>query len=573
MHILTTAQEELLRRERIILNELRKTLSGFGAESEDQSALDDSILQLDDFFLLVVVGEFNAGKSAFINALLGNNLLKEGVTPTTTQINILRYGDDSSRGMEGENIQVLTAPAQMLHEISIVDTPGTNAIIREHEEITSRFIPRSDIILFVTSTDRPFTESERAFLEQIREWGKKVVVVLNKIDILSGEAEVEEIRAFIAENIRKYLEITPEIFPVSARLALKAKLGQPEHWNASHFEELEAYIRDTLDETSRLRLKLLNPLGVGINLARRYAALFQNRLQLLKEDIHMMNDIEAQLELYKKDMLETFQLRMADINNILLEMEQRGHDFFEEHIRLARVLDLVRKERIQSAFEEQVVKDVPPQIERKVDALIDWMVDANLRQWQAVTEHIADRRQKHKERIIGDIGTFHYDRERLMNLISREAKNAVDGFNREQEAQKIALGAQNAVAAAAALEVGAIGLGTLVTILATTMAADVTGIVLASLLAALGFFVLPVRRRKAKQEMREKVSEMKRQLIESLSAHFHSEIERSLNNIRETISPYTRFVRAELEKNTTALAAFQEIEQQLSDLQVRVENL
>ena len=75
----------------------------------------------------------------------------------------------------------------LLRDIHIVDTPGTNAIMREHERITAEFVPRSDLVLFVTSADRPFTETERAFLEQIRGWGKKVVVVINKIDILESD--------------------------------------------------------------------------------------------------------------------------------------------------------------------------------------------------------------------------------------------------------------------------------------------------------------------------------------------------------------------------------------------------
>ena len=74
-----------------------------------------------------------------------------------------------------------------------MDTPGTNAIIREHEEITTQFIPRSDLILFVTSADRPYTESERQFLEKIQAWGKKIVLVINKIDILEGAEAVKEI--------------------------------------------------------------------------------------------------------------------------------------------------------------------------------------------------------------------------------------------------------------------------------------------------------------------------------------------------------------------------------------------
>ena len=97
-----------------------------------------------------------------------------------------------------------------------MDTPGTNAIIREHEAITSEFVPRSDLVLFVTSADRPFTETERVFLEQVRGWGKKVIIVINKIDILEGEPQLEEVRAFVADNARALLGVSPEIFP-SAR--------------------------------------------------------------------------------------------------------------------------------------------------------------------------------------------------------------------------------------------------------------------------------------------------------------------------------------------------------------------
>src|SRR6478609_151436 len=136
--ILDPVQQQLVKEERRILNELRASLIRFGASDENIAPLEHSIEQLDELFLLVVVGEFNAGKSAFINALAGQRLMEEGVTPTTAEVTPVRYED-----------------------INIVDTPGTNAVIREHEAITSAFVPRADLVLFVTSADRPFTEVER----------------------------------------------------------------------------------------------------------------------------------------------------------------------------------------------------------------------------------------------------------------------------------------------------------------------------------------------------------------------------------------------------------------------------
>ena len=214
MKILSDIQENILQRECGFLHDLRGKLESYSVDINDLKTLDRSISQLDDLFLLVVVGEFNAGKSAVINALLGEKKLKEGVTPTTSQINILRFGAESERHSMEEGHEVITMPVALLSEVSIVDTPGTNAIIRQHEELTRHFVPRADLVLFITSVDRPFTESERQFMGQIRDWGKKVVIVLNKIDLLQDEEELAQVQTFVSENARNLLGITPEIFPV-----------------------------------------------------------------------------------------------------------------------------------------------------------------------------------------------------------------------------------------------------------------------------------------------------------------------------------------------------------------------
>src|SRR5687767_1807797 len=165
MHrVLTPELQRQLNSGRELLSELRDAMTRFSAPEADQAALAASIRQLDEFFLLVVVGEFNAGKSAFINALAGQRVLQEGVTPTTAQIHVLKHGDLVATSVEDEGIRVVTAPVELLREVHIVDTPGTNAIIREHERLTAEFVPRADLVLFVTSADRPFTETERAFL-------------------------------------------------------------------------------------------------------------------------------------------------------------------------------------------------------------------------------------------------------------------------------------------------------------------------------------------------------------------------------------------------------------------------
>ena len=575
MKILNETQDKLLVNERNKLNDLRAVLTDFNASNEDIKILGDTIKQLDELFLLVVVGEFNSGKSAFINALLGGSYLDEGVTPTTTRINILRYGETTERIVVSEHEHIIKLPVEWLSEISIVDTPGTNAIMRSHEEITTLFVPQSDIVLFITSADRPFTESERQFLERIHDWGKKVVVVVNKIDILQDDKELEKVNNFVLDNANRLMGISPDIFPLSSRDALLSKQGKPESWATSRFEPLENFIHDTLDESGRLRLKLLNPLGVGAHLLQKYLEIITSRLELLKDDFDMISDVDSQLDLYQEDMKRDFNFRMADIENVLFEMEQRGDGYFDETFRLARVFDLINKDRIQREFETQVVGDTPQLIDQKVNELIDWLVDSDLRQWQSVYDHLAERRRIHKDRIVGDhgIGSFNYERDRLIDAVGREAQRVVETYDKASESKTIAENAQIAVAASAALEIGAVGLGTLVAILATTVAADVTGIILASFIAVLGLFIIPARRKMAKYELHEKISTLREQLTDTLRNQLEKEITRSLQRINEAIAPYTRFVRAERGNLIETRDELERIQNDLERLKVEIEEL
>ena len=551
--LIDPAQQDVVREERRILSDLRTSLVRFGASDDNMAPLERSIEQLDELFLLVVVGEFNAGKSAFINALAGQRVVEEGVTPTTAQATPVRIDD-----------------------INIVDTPGTNAIIREHERITSDFVPRADLVLFVTSADRPFTETERQFLERIRDWGKKIVVVINKIDILGGENEIEEVRSYVADNARRLLGVTPEIFPVSAKAAFRAKNGEPQLWTSSGFEPLERYIKSTLDQGARTQLKLMNPLGVGAALIDRYAAVTRERTAALKEDLALLDDVESQLEYFEQDMARAFEGRMATVDNVLLEMERRGHDYFDDTMRIGRMFDLLNRSRVQEGFERQVVADAPQQIEKRVAELIDWLVDADFRQWQRITRHLSDRRRAFRDRIVGqpqddeESRPFHDERRRMVETVGRAAQTVVDTYDRRREASALADGARNAVAAAAAAGAGALGLGTLITIAATTAAADVTGIILAGVIAALGFFVIPAKRNRAKAEMRKKIADVRARLSAALRAQFQDEIGRTSARMRESIAPYSRFVRAEAERLQETNARLAELRTDLDRVRQRV---
>jgi small GTP-binding protein len=580
--ILSKREQELRAREQELLQRLATALEHFGADvaPDDLRRFQEAREQLTGLFLLVVAGEFNSGKSSFINALLGERVLPEGVTPTTDRINVLRHGAEISDQLREAYLLERTHPAEVLREISIVDTPGTNAIIRRHEELTRDFVPRSDLVLFVTSADRPFTESERTFLEQIREWGKKIVFIVNKIDILTRPEERDEVIRYVGENAAALLGETPEIFAVSARQALEARLKSgdtpgngEELWERSGFGEVEDYLLNTLDQQERVRLKLLNPLNVGLRLASKYKDATFERLKLLAQDVEALQNIDQQLALFHQDMLRDFEPRLSRLDVLLSDMERRGMRFFEETIRIGRIKSLMDSEGVKRAFEREVIAETPRQMEEEVGRVIDWIVERNHKLWQDISAYI-ERRQitRHHEGMIGDVGpSFGYNRQALLDSIGRVSREVVGSYNRDAESRTIANEIQGAFATTALAEAGALGLGTIVVTVVTGAAADVTGILLATALAVGGFYVLPRKRRQSQREFQRRIAELRTHLKDALTRQVHLELEQATSRINEAIAPYRRFVHSQQQRLNEARGELVATEDALLRLRADVE--
>lgn len=589
--LLTVEQSRILQDERRLLEGLQVTLTRLDAPESDLALVRNVLAQLEELFLLVVVGEFNAGKSAVINALLGDRYLTEGVVPTTSELFFIRHMDAVECPGIDAGMAVLRLPVPWLQEVNLVDTPGTNAIIRQHQEITEHFVPRSDLVLFVTSADRPFSESEHLFLQRIRDWGKKIVIVVNKIELLTSEEERQQVLEFVARNAWELLGVAPAIFPVSARLALEAKQAVPvtdkgssqqegarlltnRSWQRSQFGALEQYILDALDAAERVRLQLSNPIGIASALIAKYQQVVGQRQELLQGDFQALDAIDEQLEAYQNDMRRDFQYQNDRVQNVLFEMIERGDRFFDENLRITRVIELVNSERLRGEFERRVLADTSREIEHHVHELIDWLIDRDYRQWQAVMEFIDRRSSQHTDHMIGQVrGEFEFNRQNLLNSVGRSAQDVVDSYDREAEALKLAQDVQRAILQTAAVEAGAIGLGAILVVILNTTFLDVTGVLSASALAALGLYVLPYRRQKVKAQLRARIGDLRQRLDSAISRQFETELAASVQRIREAIAPYTRFVRVEREKLETLSASLKGAEGAWNDLRREVDGM
>ncbi len=203
---------------------------------------------LDSPLLVTVMGEFSSGKSSFVNAFIGGDVAPTGITPTTATINVVKYGHerrgqifyadstraplslpwaelfghlrqlsaDAARAIDRVEIAV---PLPQLEKINIVDTPGLNSILPEHEATARAFIAKADAVVWVFTANQGGKSSERKALQSIRNEGKRVLGVLNKADQLSS-SEIAEVREFIGTSLGELVET---IVPFSARGALAHK--------------------------------------------------------------------------------------------------------------------------------------------------------------------------------------------------------------------------------------------------------------------------------------------------------------------------------------------------------------
>ncbi|GGL01361.1 dynamin family protein [Deinococcus radiotolerans] len=526
----------LLSRERGLLGDVQVFLEGQGAPPEVVAHARQALRNLDEAFLLVVVGEFNAGKSSFVNALLGAPVLPEGVTPTTDRIYVLVHGDQPGQ-MEATGdpfVNRLTYPLPSLEGVALVDTPGTNAIIRQHQALTEGFLPRADLVLFLTSADRPFTESERQFLELAARWGRGVIMVVNKADLLETPDQREQVRAFVESGARGVLGLTPPVVLISARAEQRG--------GDAGFAALRALLQERLSETERTRLKLLSPLGTVSQLIAGEDTRAEAARATLGEDLRVLGDLEAQRATHRETMLGELDGQLNRVGRLLSEFEVRADRFIDARLRFSNLRGLLNSRELEEDFRREAVADLPEAIDRQFGSMIDRFVEANLHFWEDVQAFLV-RRQPSQEVART---RFSYDRAALLDGIAGSAREHLATTTEQDLARNLSRDAEDAMKGVIGGLAGGVGIGAGIGALVGASALDFTGGILAGLtLGSLGLFVLPNKRIQAHRQLRTRVAELREALERIVRREFEREQERADTRLHDAISPFTRFTRQE----------------------------
>lgn len=424
------------------LREIAEVAEKVGAKSLKEKADTRLVKKLEeDRFHLVVVGEFNHGKSTFVNALLGETVLATGVTPTTAAIHHLKYSDSpeatvvyaSGRrdaiGFEGarkfavgggestDEVDYLEVgyPAPLLKErILLVDTPGVNDLSLARADITYSYIPRADAVLFLLDAGQILKESERIFLQEklLKASRDKIVFVITKWDILNDDEKKEALE--YARTQLKNLVKDPVVFPISAEASLGGRS------NESGMPELLTHLTNFLAE-ERGRILLDNALGEGLNVVE----LLGKGVSARKRSLAMKSDeLERRIKMLEQDLagqagtIEQRRVKIReDVSAIKVGAKKDLERFVDDTIRqLPNVIESAKQDELKKylpAFLEDTFKTwaeaESKEVAGKLEELAEKTIALVREDAHDATKRVSDILGTDQKRLDVHVDTFQYD--------------------------------------------------------------------------------------------------------------------------------------------------------------------
>ncbi|MBW1980054.1 MAG: dynamin family protein [Deltaproteobacteria bacterium] len=385
------------------------------SSSRGDTKVEESLLEIGEKlagnrFHLVVLGQFKRGKSTFINSLLGDRVLPTAVVPLTSIVTLLKYGDRekievvfnhgqrstisreemaayvTERGNPGNEKNVkhveVSYPSLYLRDgVFLIDTPGVGSTFENNTEMTYNYLPKVDAALFLLAVDPPISQSEIAFLGDVRQYVEKIFFIQNKIDYMD-EQDRQESMAFSKEVIEKALGSDGiRIYPLSAKLALEGKQsGNQRLLTQSGLPEFDRVLGEfLLKEKGKTVLrsalhgarKLLSDEEFAIELERRAIAtplealeekirLFQEKMELIKRDrednsYYFEGEMKRLIDMLDRDLLR---LKEVEIPRLLNELHEAGekhqHRSTAEYV---RIMEEVLQNGIVRTFDEWIVRE------------------------------------------------------------------------------------------------------------------------------------------------------------------------------------------------------------------------
>ncbi len=493
---------ELREREVRLLYDLAEYVGAMGGEggAGDRQRLLDTASDLREMFLMVVViGEFNSGKSTFVNALLGDSLLPTGITPTTDVIELVRYAPNKVRkpDLRDDAIREWGHPNTGAPGVVIVDTPGTGSVFQKHEQLAKSFLHRSDLVIFVISAKRAFAETERLYLELAKNYGKKIIVVINQSDLLDTK-EQAEVKGFVQQQIDELLDLRPPIFLVSAKKALQGERsgggllsglvgsgGKADYG----IDAVRVYLRQAFEQVPPAKQKLLTQLDLLRNVSAKYRKGIRAKLSLIGNDTNAAENLQREIEQQAAALDKQLDSTVQEMQAIFDGVRQRGEEFIASHLNVLRATRRgLDKEALRQEFEKDVIGKALDQTSAISEQYVNAVIDGGRAYWRTVIERLNKMEALLREEAASMDAAAYADQRKALQAAMTMADVEMKSYSDNRVLEGIQSSFEQNVRGFAYGAVGSVG-----GVLAVILSLVTPGALAVHPLAALGFTVgLPV---------------------------------------------------------------------------------
>jgi small GTP-binding protein len=434
-----------------LLTDINATLAEIGdGTEEERRQLSDMVKDLRDlFFLVVIIGEFNTGKSTFVNALLEDDLLPTGITPTTEVIELIHYADEPLRKpiVRDGSLREWAHPNTGAPGVAIVDTPGTGSVFQRHEDTARSFLHRSDLVIFLISAKRALAETERFYLEMAKNYGKKIILVINQIDLLQP-GEQSQVRRFIEGQVKEQLGLKPLLFMVSAKEAVEARRNPGAVSGDGGISAVRAHLRGVFAEASPAKQKLLAQLDTAMQIVDRHYETIRSKTDLVKTDTSKVREVQQELQQQSLGLDAQLLEARAEVDKVFEGMRQRGLNFIDTNLSIRKFGRTLNRERLQAEFQDVVVGRALRDINEATAGYINTVIDQSRVYWRGVIERLsllqdlleqelggvdaniyAEQRESLQEAIrIAEAELKTYSSGRMVEEIRQEFQASMNGF-------------------------------------------------------------------------------------------------------------------------------------------------
>ncbi len=545
------------------------------AAPESVQTLQNLQAGLKEPFLFVVAGEVKAGKSSLLNALFGKDFCRVDVLPATDRVNVFKYGEQARDVPVSPSLVERYQPINFLRDFNIVDTPGTNTIVSDHQIITEQFVPQADLIIFVFSVVNPWGASAWQFLELLQKrWLKNVIFVLQQQD-LRDESEVEAVIQHLRQTAMTRFGQSIPIFPVSAKKAFLSKtsgVDKERLWEESRFGPLEDYINETVGtgEARRTKLKsVAQTAQVVLKDLSEQARSSQKIIAADREQITQLGATVAQMRKHSDLQVEGF---LRGIDTAYARVQQQGEHILGERLKLFRSFKLIfgKDAEWQTEFQRNIESMLQTAISKQMEHALGLLESELKGVWTQLNDKLQLNFGDEARKQLGTgMAEFTDQRKRLLEQIHMALiENSADA-----EIEKLLQNLFAETVTWVRVPVGALAAGTILTVIAahiaTAAVVDITG-TLAVVTAAVGILGIVGKRRKVMDTYREQMAAKQVELTRSIGDLIRQAIDVFYQKLSQVYKPLEMFCNVQEERYKPVLERVDSLEKAFHKISARL---